>query len=346
MPQLQFHYATCARLLNFPDAEGATGRTLVPEVAADFPEISDGGRTYTFTIRDGFRFSPPSNEEVTAESFRHAAERAMSPKLDPMATFPPALANIVGAEAYHAGQATHVSGISARGDKLVIRLKKPAPDLPWVAALSCAVPLDTPIVPGGIQTPVPSAGPYYLAAHTDSFAVLKRNPNYGGSRPQQLDAIVFKFNVAPGDAAAQIENGTLDYFLESQNYTLNPNTAAARAAGERYRLTPQGGNLAFVFNYESASLRERPHASCGAVRARPACARRGGRRTPRDAPARPEPRRVRRDAVVSASSRPSESPEARRGTKRPRRRIHLGRPFTPSPSTEPWASNSLRSASR
>ncbi len=39
------------------------------------PEVSDGGRTYTFRIRKGFRFSPPSDEEVTAESFRHALER-------------------------------------------------------------------------------------------------------------------------------------------------------------------------------------------------------------------------------------------------------------------------------
>ena len=74
---------------------------------------------------------------------------------------------------------------------------------------------------------MPSAGPYYLAALTDSFAVLRRNPNYGGSRPQHLDAIVFKFNVPPGEAATQIENGTLDYFLESQNPTLAPEHAAA-----------------------------------------------------------------------------------------------------------------------
>ena len=79
-----------------------------------------------------------------------------------------------------------------------IRLRRPAPELPWFAALSCAVPVDTPVVPGGLKTPVPSAGPYYLAAHTDSHAVLKRNPNYGGSRPQHLDAIVFTLNVATG----------------------------------------------------------------------------------------------------------------------------------------------------
>lgn len=256
-PQLQFHYATCARLINYPDVEGEPGRKLVPEVAEDFPEVSVDGRTYTFRIRKGFRFSPPSDEEVTAESFKRAAERAISPRMDPFSDrLAPGLDNVVGAEAYHAGQAPHVSGITARGDELEIRLRKPAPDFPWLAALSCAVPVDTPVVPYGLETPVSSAGPYYLAAHTDSVAVLKANPNYGGSRPQNLDAIVYRMGIAPDDAAAQIEAGTLDYYLESQRPTLTPETPAARTAGERYRMTPSGsaGTQFLAFNWDTGRL--------------------------------------------------------------------------------------------
>jgi DNA-binding SARP family transcriptional activator/ABC-type transport system substrate-binding protein/streptogramin lyase len=248
-PQLQFHYATCARLLNYADAEGDAGKTLVPEVADGRPEVSDRGRTYTFEIRTGFRFSPPSNEEVTAESFRHAIERALSPKFDYVV---PQALNIAGVDEYRAGKVPHISGVSVQEGKLVIRLVKPAPDFPWFAAQTCAVPRETPVVPNGVTTPVASAGPYYLAEHADSFAVLRRNPNYGGTRPRHLDAIVFKFNVAPGKAASQIENGTLDYYLESQNPTLTPDTAAADAAGERYRLTSSSsaGVHFFAFNVD------------------------------------------------------------------------------------------------
>jgi ABC-type transport system substrate-binding protein len=246
--QESFHYVTCARLLNYPDKEGDAGRTLVPEVAEDLPALTDGGRTYTFAIRKGFRFSPPSGEEVTAESFRRAIERAISPNLSP--SLPPPLANIVGAEAYHARNAVHVSGISARDGRLVIRLREPAPDLPWlVAESSCAVPVATSIVEGGLEKPVPSAGPYYLAALTDTVAVLKRNPNYGGTRPQHLDAIVVELNVSPAEAAKRIESGTLDYFLESQTPTLGPGTQAAHVAGKRYRLTPYLGIQFFTFGY-------------------------------------------------------------------------------------------------
>src|SRR5262249_23832469 len=58
-------YATCANLLAYPDAAGPAGGVLQPEVAAAMPRLSRDGRTYTFHIRSGFRFSRPSNEPVT-----------------------------------------------------------------------------------------------------------------------------------------------------------------------------------------------------------------------------------------------------------------------------------------
>src|SRR5262249_13985920 len=52
----QFMYATCANLLAYPDAAGSAGRELRPEIAAAMPIVSNGGRTYTFHVRSGFRF--------------------------------------------------------------------------------------------------------------------------------------------------------------------------------------------------------------------------------------------------------------------------------------------------
>ena len=75
----QVEYATCASLLRYPDEEGTVGAQLRPEVAAGMPTMSEDGITYTFTIRSGYAFSPPSNEAVTAETFRYSIERALSP---------------------------------------------------------------------------------------------------------------------------------------------------------------------------------------------------------------------------------------------------------------------------
>lgn len=251
-PMEMFHYATCARLLNHPDAEGEAGLKLVPEVAESVPRVSDGGRTFTFRIREGFGFSPPSNEEVRAESFREALERAVEMARRSGVPLAPPLANIVGATAFYEGRARRIAGVSARGRELVFRFRAPQPDFPWLAALTCAVPRNTPVVPGGIETPVHSAGPYYLAALTESVAVLKRNPNYGGSRPQRLDAIVIELGVTPAEAATRTREGTLDYFLESQTPTLRPDTQAARAAGDRYGFTPPTVPAVefYAFNYE------------------------------------------------------------------------------------------------
>jgi DNA-binding SARP family transcriptional activator/ABC-type transport system substrate-binding protein len=259
---LQFDYATCARLYNYPDVEGAAGRRVVPEVAAGYPKLSGGGRIATITIRQGYRFSPPSNTPVTAEAFRDAIEREISPKFSPD-YLDPRWSVLLGAEEYNAGKARHISGIAANGTRLVLRLKQRVPDLPSILALNvfCAVPPDTPIVAHGLDAPIPSAGPYYLAALTDSVAVLKRNPNYSGPRPHRLDAIVFELGVPAEDAVTRIAKGTLDYVLENDP-ALAPGTAAARAAGSRYRLSPEPtGHVVFLaFNVGRplfASLRMR-----------------------------------------------------------------------------------------
>ncbi len=74
-------YATCAKLLNYPDKAGLAGSELVPEVAQSLPARSADGKTYTFTIRSGFRFSPPSTERVTAQTFKHTIERTLNPAM-------------------------------------------------------------------------------------------------------------------------------------------------------------------------------------------------------------------------------------------------------------------------
>src|SRR6266700_5765728 len=85
-PQLDYYsvglerqYATAVKLMNYPDAEAPKGGTVVPEVAAGLPVVSKGGKTYTFTIRPGFKFS--NGQPVTALSFKRAIDRLAEPKL-------------------------------------------------------------------------------------------------------------------------------------------------------------------------------------------------------------------------------------------------------------------------
>jgi YVTN family beta-propeller protein len=207
----QLLYATCARLLNYPDRSGAAASTLIPEVARSLPVVTDSGRTYTFTIRRGFRFAPPSDAPVTAAVFKHTIERTLAPAMhSPERNL---MEDIVGAKAYMAGKAKQISGVVGRGNKLIIRLTAPAPDLSSRLAepFYCAVPSDTPIDPAG-ENLIPSAGPYTVVSYTPGQgAVLKRNPNYHGNRPHHFARIDVAMNVPTARGVAEVETGAADY---------------------------------------------------------------------------------------------------------------------------------------
>ena len=90
----QVEYATCAKLLNYPDAPNPEGSRLVPEIAAGMPTVSEDGLTYTFHIRNDFAFSPPASGVVTAQSMKYTFERTLSHQMaSPGAQF---YRNIVG----------------------------------------------------------------------------------------------------------------------------------------------------------------------------------------------------------------------------------------------------------
>jgi DNA-binding SARP family transcriptional activator/ABC-type transport system substrate-binding protein/DNA-binding beta-propeller fold protein YncE len=213
----QFQYATCAPLLGYPDAPAPGGWRLVPEVAAAWPSLSPDGRTYTFRITPGFRFSPPSGQMVTAATFKYTIERALSPALGPDAPALSVASDIAGVPAYWAGSSPHISGIRATKNTLAITLVHRAPDFPERIALSyfCPVPIGTPTIVNGLPDPIPSAGPYYLSGNLGGVvAVLRRNPNYRGSRPHRLAAIVYREQPRTGEAVAGIEAGHADYVAE------------------------------------------------------------------------------------------------------------------------------------
>jgi peptide/nickel transport system substrate-binding protein len=184
---------------------------VIPEVAQSLPARSPDGRTYTFKIRKGFRFSPPSNEAVTAQTFKYTIERTLNPAMhSPVA---PYFTDIVGAAAYMAGRTDHIAGVVASGNKLTIRLIAPAGNFPSRIAFPsfCAVPIGTPIGANRVRT-IPSAGPYYVASYAPGQGVvLLRNPNYHGSRPRHFERIQLSVGISSERSVADIEAGRADY---------------------------------------------------------------------------------------------------------------------------------------
>lgn len=206
----QVEHVTCEKLLGFADKEGEAGTRPVPQIATAMPAVSKDGKTYTFTLKRNYQFS--NGQPVTAQTFIYAWNRAANPKMQsPSQSFSDV---IQGAQAVFDGKAQTMSGLRAIGNyKLEVKLTKVNPDFlsRMTMPFFCPVPVGTPVVPEGIDAPVPSTGPYYIKEWTKKrSAVIARNPNYKGTRTANVDQIVYTFGVAPAAGRLRLESNETD----------------------------------------------------------------------------------------------------------------------------------------
>lgn len=207
----QLGFMTEAKLLNFPDREAAQGGLrIIPEVAKSLPAISRDGKTYTFNLKNSYRFH--TGARITAANFVAAFNRdAQKSMSSPATTF---MEDIVGEPAVAAGRAAKISGVKAIGKyTLQIRLTRNAPD--FLARLTMpffsAIPLNTPIVAEGVNAPAGFGGPYYVQSWDKGrTAVLVRNRFYRGPRPSNPERIVYNIGIALDAQRLRCERGDSD----------------------------------------------------------------------------------------------------------------------------------------
>jgi len=221
-------YDTCANLLTYPDLGGQAGARPYPEGAASYPAVSRNGTTYTFRVRPGLRFS--TGAALTAANYAAAINR----DLDPATQSPGAdyLTDVLGADAVAKGTASRATGVKVRGNRLVIRLEKPNPDLVFRLAMPffCPVPVDLPHDPAAVDD-LPASGPYYVAVHRPNEEIeLARNRFYRGRRLRRPDRIVFTIGGDPQQALSEVEQGRIDVTA-----TQPPDSELPRLA-RRYRV--------------------------------------------------------------------------------------------------------------
>ena len=106
----------CAQLMAFPGPK--------PELAVGYPRISNGRRTYTFTIRRGVVFN--NGRALTARNFARAFERALHPDMDlvPISSSPSSSSGV--APTTSAGRPRSAAS-SPAANTLQIRLTKAVP---------------------------------------------------------------------------------------------------------------------------------------------------------------------------------------------------------------------------
>jgi len=220
------HDAVLRKLMSWEPAE--TERPS-PDIAAAEPKISEDGLTITFKLKDGVRFAPPVNREVTSADIKYALERTLMPGV--ASGYVPSYFGAV--EGFAAAQkaagenktvAPDISGIQTPDDKtLVFKLTEPTAP---VLIQSLGLPADAPVPEEyakefDAQTPstygehLVSTGPYMIENNASGELtgytpgkeiILVRNPNWGPEtdfRPAYLDRIEVKEGFEDTQSASQ-----------------------------------------------------------------------------------------------------------------------------------------------
>jgi peptide/nickel transport system substrate-binding protein len=237
-------YISCRPLLNYPDKPAPQGSRLFADGAAGFPKVTNGGKTYTFTIRRGMKFS--NGVPITAKSYKAAFDRDANPAMQSPSV--PFFQDIVGATDASGNPKTPVSGIKASGYTLTMHLVSPGPDILSRMAMLFFCPIPAPGQAGappinsqGVNT-FPGSGPYYVAARTPGGPILiKRNKFYKGSRPHNASAIsIVAVNTNPDTSFNQVRRGEINYDLGGLPPTAHAGLAAQYGINKsRYWVTPE-----------------------------------------------------------------------------------------------------------
>jgi peptide/nickel transport system substrate-binding protein len=169
-PPFEFFEGTYDTLVTYQRVGGESGLQLVPDLALTMPTVTDSGKTYSFVLRAGLRYS--DGRLVKPEDFRRALERAL--ELD--AASASYLSSIVGAASCRIGRPCNLDAgitISVPANAVTFHLTAPNPNFLYQLAIYFNAP-----VPPGIPDhdvgahPVPSTGPYMIGRYVPGREVV------------------------------------------------------------------------------------------------------------------------------------------------------------------------------
>ncbi|MEA2304904.1 MAG: peptide/nickel transport system substrate-binding protein [Solirubrobacteraceae bacterium] len=189
--------------------------TPVPDLAAGPPEISADNKTITVKIRQGVKYAPPVNREVTTADVKYAFERSFSKNV-PSGYAGTYFSSIEGTPAKpNTGDIKPISGITTP-DKYTIVFKLKAPQAPLVSQ-ALVMPITVPVpeeyakpfdakLPSTYDQYVAQTGPYMIQNDSKGKLVgrkpgkqitMVRNPNWDGKatgdyRPAYLDGVTIE----------------------------------------------------------------------------------------------------------------------------------------------------------
>lgn len=226
---------------------------VVPDLATDTGTASDGGATWTYTLKQGIEFQ--DGTPITSADIKYGVERSFAPELSGGLGYHKSL--LVGGDAYKGPYAgSDLASIATPDDRtIVFHLATAYGDWPWIASQPAFAPV--PKAKDAVATygrqPVAS-GPYEVAETKQGVSVtLKRNAHWDAAtdpvRTAGPDSIVFSLGQdATVTAQRLIADSGNDKFAFSATFVPPAQLAqAAKSPSARSRLvTSDAGALAYL----------------------------------------------------------------------------------------------------
>jgi len=208
-------------LVAFKRASGTEGTKKVPDLATEIPKPQDGGKTYTFTLRKGIKFS--NGKELKASDVKYTFERLFKIGQSPNAG---SWYNvIVGGDACVKSPKTCNldQGVVVDDAKRTVtfHLTKGDPEFLDKLAVPFAFILPTGTPNKEVQIPPPGTGPYKFVQYSPNKQIrLVRNTNFKEwSKDAQPDGnpdeIIQKFGLSVEAEVTQVENGQADWMFDN-----------------------------------------------------------------------------------------------------------------------------------
>jgi peptide/nickel transport system substrate-binding protein len=213
--------------------------------------ISDGGKTYTCTLRKGLVFS--NGQRVVASDFTYVVERALKIPWGGSGEF--IAPRIVGADRYANGKAETISGITtddATG-KIVIDLTAPYGPFANVLAFPALG-----LIPAGFPmkveptSPPPGIGPYKVANIVPNASFMAvRNPYWTREAIPGIPSgyVNVRVNIdsnVDANALSVLENSA-DVFDWTDTIPGSALAEIKAQAGDRFKFVDLGGSVYYIF---------------------------------------------------------------------------------------------------
>ncbi|MFI8104875.1 ABC transporter substrate-binding protein [Streptomyces sp. NPDC086023] len=207
MPAMDFGTRLLYRtLVTFKSEPGKAGSELVPDLATDLGKPSNGGRTWTFTLKDGLKYE--DGTPIKAQDIKYNVERSFSPDLTGGPDY--AARYLAGTKGYTGPlQGKHLDSVKTPDDKtIVFELNRPVAEFSATATLPTFAPVPQAQEKGTQYDSRPfSSGPYKIESYDrDKKLVLVRNEHWDAATDTVRKAYPDKFVVVMGLKGGQIDD--------------------------------------------------------------------------------------------------------------------------------------------